>query len=284
MDALTGLTEVDVSIEEIVSAEVQEVLTAEAVMPGTIMDFSSQARPGMDTVKIPKFGNFTVATKAENTAVDAQVNSFTSDDLVMNKHKVIQFLIEDIAELQSKVMVSDTYIRQAGRDLAADMDDVIITALEALPSAAAPDHILDFGNTPTDTISKTDFLNARAALNTAKVPMNDRYCLIDPTREKDILAISEFVRVDESGGSEALRNGRIGRLFGFDVMMSPLADANATLFYHKSTAVFARQLAPRVQQETNLAHLATRWSIDHIFGVKGLDSGKRIVRIKDGGA
>lgn len=283
-DALTGLTEVDVTIEEIVSSQVQEVLTAEAVMPGTVMDMSGMVGPGMDVLKIPKFGAFTVNTKSENTAVSAQINAFTSDDLSLNQHKVIQFLLEDIAEIQSKVMTAQTYINQAARDLAAEMDGAIITALVASPSAAAPDHIVDFGNTPTDTISKTDFLVARQLLNTAKVPQSDRFCLISPTREKDILGISEFVRVDESGGSESLRNGRIGRLFGFDVIMSPQGVDDGTVFYHKSAMVFARQLAPRVQTESSLANLGTRWSVDHIYGVKALDAGKRAVKVKDGGA
>lgn len=283
-DVLSGKTEVDATVEEIVSLQVQEVLTAQMVVPPSILDYSSQVGPGMDKLKIPRFSNFTVNTKAENTPVDAQANAFSTDDLDLDQHKVIQFLLEDIASLQAKVNAAQVYINQAGRDLAAEMDDNIITAMEAAPSAAAPDHILDFSNTPTDTLSKGDFLAARKALNAAKVPMSDRFCLISPLRESEIMAISEFTRVDESGGSEALRNGMIGRLFGFDVLMSPLADDDATLFYHRSAFVFARQLAPRVQRDMDLANLAERWSIDHIYGRKSLDSGKRIVRIKDGGA
>ena len=57
-DVLTGLTETSATAEAIVSAEVQEVLTASMVVPPTISDYSSMVGPGMDLVKIPRFSNF----------------------------------------------------------------------------------------------------------------------------------------------------------------------------------------------------------------------------------
>lgn len=276
-DALTGLTETSATVEAIVSTEVQEVLTANMVVPGSVMDFSSQVGPGMDRLKIPRFGNFTVGSKSENTAVDAQVNAFSTDDLLLDQHKVVQFLIEDISDLQSKIAVTQAYVQQAAKDMAAQMDQKLIDDMEAGVSAAAPDHKIAYDDTVS--LKKQDFLNARKLLNIQKVPLADRFCLISPTSEASVLAIAEFVRVDESGGSAALRNGEIGKLFGFSVLMSPQAEDLKSLFYHKSAHAFARQLAPRVQQDLDLANLAMRWSIDHIFGSKTLDSGKRIILV-----
>jgi hypothetical protein len=273
-DALTGLTEVDATIEEVVSAMVQQVLTAEAIMPPIVMDMSSAVGPGMDTLKIPRFSNFTVATKAENTAVDAQVNAMSTDSLLMDKHKVIQFLVEDIASLQAKVSFTQEYLNQAAKDLAAEMDLTILNALEAGVSTSSPDHMQAYAGSD---IAKADILTARKLLNIAKVPQSDRSAVVSPASEAAILAIAEFVRVDESGGSEALRNGKIGKLFGFDVFVSPQAEDAKSMFFHKSACVFARQLAPRMQSQLQLEHLATRWSMDHIYGTKVLDSGKRQV-------
>jgi len=232
-DSLSGLTEVSATVEEIVSTQIQEVLTSSMVVPPTIMDFSAQVGPGMDTLKIPRFSNFTVDTKSENTAVDAQVNAFSTDDLPLDKHQVVQFLLEDIASLQAKVAVAQAYINQIGRDLAAKMDSDIITAMLASPSAAAPDHLVQFDNNPTDTLSKADFLEARRLLSDANNRQDDRVCLISPTSESEVLAISEFVRVDESGSSGSLRNGQIGKLFGFDVLVSSQqSTTDGPLFYH----------------------------------------------------
>lgn len=283
-DALTGLTEVSATVEEIVSTTVQEVLTAAMVVVPTISDFSSQVGPGMDTLKIPRFGNFTVNDKAENTAEDAQVNAFSTDDLALDKHQVVQFLVEDIADIQAKVNVTSSYLTQAAKDLAAKMDDEVITDMESNVSAAAPDHIIDFDNTPTDTLSRGDILAARRLLNVQNVAQSDRFALISPLRESELLAIEGFVEADKYGSSEPLVNGELGRIYGFRFVMSSQADDDATLLYHRTSEAFARQLNPRTQQDMDLPNLAQRWSIDHIYGFKTLDSGKRIVRIKDGGA
>lgn len=273
-DALTGLTEVTATVEQLISADIQEVLTANAVMPGLVMDFSSQAGPGIDRVKIPRFSNFSVNTKSENVAVDAQVNTFSTDSLLLDQHKVIQFLVEDIAELQSKIDVTNAYVQQCGKDMAAERDLYMINALESGVSAAAPDHSRAYAGA---TIAKADILLARQLLNEAKVPLEDRWGVVSPAEEAALLAISEFVRIDESGGSEALRNGRIGKLFGFDIYVSAQAEDLKSLFGHKSAMAHATQLMPRTQQMMDLANLAQRWSVDHIYGAKVLDSGKRHV-------
>ncbi len=283
-DVLTTKTQVDATVEEIVSMQVQQVLTATMVIPGSIMDMSSQVGKGMDKLKIPRFGNFTVANKVAGTAVDAQINAFSTDDLDLDKHQVVQFLVEKHASVQAKIAVEQAYIEQAARDLAAKMDLDLYTILAAGPSAAAPDHIVQFANSPTNTLGKADFLTARKLLSNAKVPMEQRSCLISPLQESEILAISEFVRVDESGGSAALRNGMIGRLFGFDVLVSAQATEVQALFYHKNCQAFARQWAPEIAQEPSLANLGVRWSIDHMWGAKHLYSGRLATKVNASGA
>lgn len=274
-DVLTGLTETSATAEQIVSAEVQEVLTANVVMPPLISDYSSMVGPGMDRVKIPRFSNFTVNTKSENTAVDAQSIAFSTDSLLLDQHKVIQVLVEDIADLQAKVQVTQAYVQQMAKDLAAQMDQKILDDMEAGVSTASPDHKIAYAD--ATSLKKDDILNARKLLNIQNCPLADRAIVCSPAEEASLLAISEFVRVDESGGSAALRNGQIGKLFGFDVFVSSQAEDLKTMAFHKSAHAFARQLAPRVQQFNDIANLAQRWSVDHIFGSKTLDSGKRQV-------
>ncbi len=281
-DALTGKTEVDATVEEIVSTRIQEVLTDAMVAWPLMMDFSPQVGPGMDKLKIPRFGNFTVDSKTENTAVDAQVNAFSTDDLDLDQHKVVQFLIEDIADLQAKIAVVSAYIDQAARDLAAEMDATLLADLDANPSTVSPDHDVKYNDTVNNDLEKIDITEARRLLDVQNVPKADRWGIIPPDKEKDLLNISEFVRVDESGGSAALRNGQIGRLFGFDIVMSnQLNTAGSSLWGHSSAAAVARQMQPRVEQDRDLPNLADRHSISHLYGTHVLDSGKRFVRFTE---
>lgn len=273
-DALSGLTEVAGTIETIVSAEVQQVLSANTVVFPTLMDLSGMVGPGMDTVKIPRFGSFTVGTKAENTAADAQTNAFSTDDLALSRHKYIQFLVEDIADLQSKLNVTQVYVSQAAKDLAVEMDQACLDGLESGVSTSAPDHKIAYVGS---TLAAADILAARKLLNIQNVPLEDRYLVISPAEEAALLAISAFTSAADFGSTEPVRNGQIGRLFGFNVLMSSLAEDAKSMAYHMSTMAVARQLMPRVQQFNDIANLGQRWSIDHIYGFKQLDSGKRSV-------
>ena len=282
-DALTGKTEVSAVVETVVANRIQMVLTAEMVVWPLMSDYSDLVGPGMDTLKIPRFSNFTVSAKSENTAVDAQTNTISADSLLLDKHEVVQVLIEDIASLQSKIGLVAAYVDQAAKDMAAKMDANLIVALDAGVSTSAPDHAVKFTDATNEDIEKLDILGARELLNIAKVPQSERWGIVDPTQEKYLLNISEFTRIDEAGSSAALRNGQVGKLFGFDIVLYQGVEntANAAYFGHKSAMAVARQLMPKVEQDRDLPNLSDRHSVSHIYGYKVLDSGKRFVQITE---
>lgn len=281
-DALTGVTEIDAVAEELVSTRVQSVLTDAMVAWPLMSDFSDQAGPGIDKIKIPKFSNFTVNDKSENTAADAQINAFSTDDLSLNQHKVVQFLIEDIASTQAKVSVISAYLDQAARDMAADMDSEILAALDAGVSTSAPDHDVKYNDATNEDLEKTDILEASRLLNVQNVPRSNRWAIIPPSQEKNMLLISDFVKVNESGDASALRNGMIGRVFGFDFYVSnQLNTATSCLFGHPQAAAVARQTQMKIEQDRDLPNLADRHSLSHLYGVKVLDGGKRYVRFTE---
>lgn len=275
-DVNTGIAEVSDTIETIVAAELQSVLTAEAVIPGTILDFSSRSVPGMNTIKYPKFSNFVVNTKLPDTPVDAQSNSLSSDSLVLDQHKVIQFLVEDIADLQSKVNFVQGYIQQAGKDLAAEMDQKLIDDMEAGVSASSPDHKRAYA--AGSALADADLLQAIELLSIQKINRKEGlFLLVSPESEVDLLGVTAYISVADFGSADPIVNGQIGRVRGFSVIMSPAAEQLKTLAYHKSTHVFGRQMAPRYQTQYVVSDLATRHSIDHLYGSKSLQSGKRTV-------
>jgi len=281
-DAISGVTEVASTIEQLISTRVQEVLTSTEIVAPTLSDFSDQAVPGIDRVKIPRFSNWTVDNKAENTAVDAQTNSFSTDDLLLDKHQVIQFLLEDIAELQAKVAVVPEYLNQMGRDMGAKRDNDSLSELESGVSTSAPDHEIKYADTGTNVMAKVDILEARKLLDAAKVPKSERFGVVPSDKEKDLMNISEFTRVDEAGSSMALRNGQIGQLFGFVMLSSEeIPTSGAALFYHRTCAATASQMQPKTEKDRDLPNLADRWSISRLWGVKTLDSGKRQVHFTE---
>lgn len=284
-DALQGKTEIDaVSLEAIAASRVQSVLTDAMVAWPLVEDYSALVGPGMDLIKIPKFSNFTVNSKAENVAEDAQINTFSADSLLLDKHDVVQYLIEDLASLQSSVEQVARFNDQIGRDMAAKMDLRLLTVMDSGVSTSAPDHKIPFADATNEDLEQQDILEARKLLNVQNLPMEDRWGIITPAQEKNLLLISDFVKVNESGSIGALRNGQIGRIYGFDIVVSNQMGTftnNPVFFGHRSAAAVARQLMPKVEQDRDLPNLADRHSISHVYGVKVLDSGKRYVRIEE---
>jgi hypothetical protein len=73
------------------------------------------------------------------------------------------------------------------------------------------------GTTPS---AKTDFTSARKILNKNKAPTMPRNAVWDPDAEAKFLELDAFSDADKSGSTQALRDGAIGRLYGFNNYMA----------------------------------------------------------------
>ena len=269
-DALLGKTEIDaVSQELILGAMVQSYLIQEAVLFPTVNNYV--APMGVDKLKIPRAGGFTVGDKAENTAVDAQIITYATDDLLLDKHKVIQILVEKFALKQSQVSVLSDIAMRAGKGLALQLDADIIAAL-LLTSAAAPDHRIAFAGA---SIAQVDILEAKRLLKVQNVEARECYLGINPTEEKAMLQIADFVRSDAYGSAQGLQLGVLGQIYGTKVIVHNSFTAGNAVMWHPSHVACAVQQSVEFDQDKQLEHLATRLSFDTIYGVKVLDSGKR---------
>ena len=94
-----------------------------------------------------------------------------------------------------------------------------------------------------------------------------------------MLKIANFIDASKYGAGEPLASGVIGKVFGINIVVSNDFESLKSILWHPSALGFAEQIAPRVQADYDLANLGMRYSIDHLFGVKLLDAGKRNVLI-----
>lgn len=277
--AIMGVTEIAaVSQTEIMANMVQQYLQAAAAFPQRVMTFT--AGPGLKQVDIPKTGGFTVGTKAENTAVTAQVLTWAVDSLPLDKHRVIQVNLEKIAGLQSKVAQEMAIAERAGLDLAYDTDLAIVAEFYAAASASGPDHIIAFAN--TSSLAGADILAAKVLMDNQKIPQDGRYLAVDPQGYAELLAVSDFVRVDAINANqvtEGIRPGVVGRIYGYEVFMSQAVTADQHIAFHKSALAYGVQQGVSYDTDKDLPNLATLHSFDQIYGLKGLDAGKRHVII-----
>jgi hypothetical protein len=152
-----GMTEVTNVAQDLVASVVQEVLKQQSILIPTIMDYSSMAVAGAKSVSIPRRTQFAAANKTENTNLTAQELTFAADKIDLNKHKAIYAKLERIAGTQANVAVDSEIITEMAQELALQIDKDLLVELK-LVSTAAPDHLLDYANSPTDTVQAVDIL------------------------------------------------------------------------------------------------------------------------------
>lgn len=278
-----GLTEVGATSQAVVANVVQQVLKQKSILIPTIEDFSRFAAPGALSVGVPRRTQFAAADKTENTSLTAQELTFAADTISLNKHKAIYASLERIASVQATPDVQAEILVEMAAELALQIDKDIITQLK-LVSTTAPDHLLDYGNSPTDTLAQADILEMRRLLNVQNIPMQDRYLVVSPDQEKALLSIADFVRADAYGSAAGLMNAELGRIYGFTVLMHTSLSAADTLAYHKSHAGMAMQLAPEYHTNFDVPKVADQYLLHQLYGVKVMDSGKRGVYINGSGA
>lgn len=276
-DTLMGVTETSAAGMDQISNMVQLYLQQESKMLPLVSDYSGLVQKGAKSVSIPRSGGFTVAAKSENTAADAQAITYAVDQIALDQHRQVQFLIEDIANEQAVPAIVEDALRKAARDLARDVDQIIINELE-LTSASAPDHRVAYANNPTDTIQETDILNARKLLMQQYINPQECYIGINPTQEEAMLKLTNFIDASKFG-NETIPNGVIGRVYGLNVVVHNDFESLKTMVWHPTALGYASQFGPRVQSDYDLANLAWRYSIDQLFGVDHLDGGKRAVLV-----
>ena len=272
-DAIIGKTEVDAASMELVAGITQDFMIQAALLAPLVTNVSQFAVPGADKIKFPKLGALAVGDKAENTAVDAQLLAYTVDELDLDKHKVIQVLVEKKAQVQGPQQMLADLAERAGKGMGLQLDIDIIAALE-LASAATPDHRLAYVGA---SIAAADILAARTALNKQNIPQSDRFLGVSPDSEAALLAIPDFIHADKYGNAGSLITGELGRIYGFTVIMHNNFATARTIAWHKSAVAFGLQAGLDYQTESALAHLGTRHSFDQMYGVKTMDGGKRQV-------
>lgn len=275
-DVLTGDTATDAMKQTLVAALVQRELIAKSVLFGTIMDVSQFAVQGADEIEFPKLGSFSVTKKTSGTAVDAAALTYATDKLLLNQHAVVQWLIEKKANAQAAINLESANLQRAISAHAKQVDVDIHAALIAGVSTSAPDHVIAFAGASFD---KADIVEAMKLLDNQEFPAEGRYLAVNPAEHATMLNIDNFIDASKYGSNMPVMNGEIGQVFGMKVLKSTVVTAGRPVIYQAESSCIGFQLQPTFDNQKDLANLATRYSLDQLYGVKVLQAGKGIVRL-----
>jgi hypothetical protein len=270
-------------IPEIWADGIYKYFERKSVFRGLVDDYSALfAGKGYgDVLHIPEMSLISASDKDAGADVSYDATATTETQLVVNKHKYVAKLFEDLTLIQSEADLVEKYSRMMGEALSRQVDADIWTELQSLEDS--------LNLSADDTLTAGKFEEALATLGEADIPYMDGECamVVNPTLFADILNPSAgiaqyFIRNDAVGeGNRGLRSGLVGSLYGIDVYMSNTVDtaneggagANTIsgAIFHKSAVAFASQQDVRVQSEYSIDALGTKVVADLLYGVKRID-------------
>jgi hypothetical protein len=115
--------------------------------------------------------------------------------------------------------------------VALGVEATLTTVMNAL---AADDGVGTFALSASESDTIAQILAMREELGTKEVPPDNRYLAVSPEIATRLLSTSQFVKANESGSTEALREATIGRIFGFTVVECNGLTAGTAIAYHRS--------------------------------------------------
>lgn len=174
-----------------------------------------------DTVHINTIGAITVKSYTKNTDIaDPEVLSTTDQTLVIDQSKYFNFQVDDVDKVQAAGELVDTAMGRAAYALA-DVSDAYL--LGVIAAGAAAGNTIGSAAAPVALTASNVYENIvklKTKLDKANVPNTGRTIVVPPDVHSLLLLDDRFAKSTATAGQEALINGLVGRIAGFDVYMS----------------------------------------------------------------
>lgn len=272
-----GATAASVFRPNIWSKEVLMFVKSNLVLLPLIKHYDADVKNGGQTLEIPNVTAISANLKAQNTVVTLNYNTETKTTITLNKHYESSFIVEDLVKVQSVYDLRSDYTKAAAYAIAEKIDANIATDMTTAWKAASQAY-----GTYGTAISDDLILSINRYLSENKAPRSDRSIVVHPKGEAEMLAIDKFVRYDALGvgyDDNAIRNGKLGRIYGAEVYMSQnlvyldtATDEYNSLFFHKEAWAIALQMEPRTQAQYKQEYLGWLVTVDVLYGTAALRS------------
>lgn len=113
--------------------------------------------------------------------------------------------------------------------------------LAAVIAAASYENTIAFVESTDDPYSDVA-VKARAYLNAAYVPFDGRVIVCGSLLESAFLNSDRFIKANQAGSDQTLREARIGRVAGFDVYTSPAIAPDEGYVFHRTAYAMSSQI------------------------------------------
>ena len=172
-----------------------------------------------DTVKITSISRPTIATYTkDSTTISPETLTDAQRSLLIDQSKYFAFEVDDIDMRQSRD--GGALLMEAADEAAYGLADVADQFLAGLYAGVDSGNAIGTTSVTTAALAVSNLIALKVKLDVANVPQSGRYVVVPPWYHALLLGSDTFVRADASGNADTLRNGQVGRAFGFDVLMS----------------------------------------------------------------
>lgn len=224
-----------------------------------------------DTVNITSITQPTISTYTAHSDITFEAVTDATRALTIDQSKAFSFEIDDIEKRQARGDVMDEAAMEASYGLRDTADSFLATTMKAG---------VDGGNQLTavdiDTAAEAEqaLVDLKTALDEANCPAdNRRWAVVTPAFEALLLRSDLFVPFNTAGTDEALRNGTIGRAFGFNLFKSNQAPSattgsgNTVIAGHPVATTYAEQIV-KVEAVRLEKRFADGLKGLHLYGAK----------------
>lgn len=279
-------------IPEIWSDEIIATYKKNLVLANLVKKMNFKGKKG-DTVHIPAPTRGSASAKAASTQVTLIAATESEVVVSIDQHYEYSRLIEDIVEAQALASLRNFYTEDAGYALARQVDTAIIQVGRAVQGgggtsaysgafsgADGTTAYVAGANTGLGALTDAAIRRSIQRLDDNDIPMDGRFLVIPPSSRNTLMGLARYTEqafVGESGGSNTIRNGEIGNLYGTPVFVTSNADTTSgstacriALMGHKDFAVFVEQQGVRAQTQYKQEYLGTLFTADTLYGVKEL--------------
>jgi hypothetical protein len=230
---------IDNFIPEIWAAGVtQSFIANQVVIPTLNNQFTGAVAAGNKVNIINATTPTVVDYKTAGRTISAEALNDTEVELLIDQEKAFSVNVDDVDRVQASSEFGP-WVDSAGRALAEDAEDYVLGLMVAGATNA------NSGGIEVDTFAeaKQAVRDIRKSMANAKVPAAGRYLVVNPDFAD--LLIGGLDDASVAGTDNELRNGVIGRLYGFTVVESPLLEAAGTpaaVGYHEAMVGFISQI------------------------------------------
>jgi len=284
-------------IPEIWSDEIVAAYKKNLVAANLVKKMSFKGKKG-DKVHIPSPTRGSASAKAASTQVTLIAATETEVAVDINKHYEYSRMIEDIVEAQALSSLRSFYTDDAGYALAKQVDTDLIrlgrlsqggTGARYSGAFIGSDGTTAYSYSTDNQAALTDAAIRRSIqrLDDSDVPMDGRFFIVPPASRNTLMGLARFTEqafVGEQGGSNTIRNGEIGDVYGVKVYVSTNCDtandaddgsgtdqaARIALMAHKDAFVLIEQVGIRSQTQYKQEYLGTLFTADTLYGVAEL--------------